>query len=134
MSRFTGPLAIREVDVDKEIWELLEELVWEVGHLGSGKEIIVPAGFCSDGASIPWPLSIILHRWGRYRRPACLHDFLCRMIRDGMPHPFAPSRKASDRIFAAANKASGVWPVTRAILYAGVRFGAWTGIGTPRSA
>ncbi len=132
MSQFTGPLAIVEVDVDKETWMLFQPLVWEVGEKGSGIFITVPEGFISDGASVPWPLNIVLNRWGRYRRAACLHDHLCALIRTGHPSPHARTRKEADKIFSQANSASGVSLPLRGILYAGVRVGAWTGIGTPR--
>jgi hypothetical protein len=121
MSRFTGPLTITEHDVDNEIWSLAEELVWEVGAEGSGIEIRVPVGFLSDGASIPWPLSIVLNRWGRWRRAACLHDHCHARIRIGYPHPHTPTRKDADRQFYDAMLASGVWRVTALVFRAAVR-------------
>jgi len=132
MSRFTGPLAIREFNVDSDTWELLEDLVWEVGEEGSGQFVVVPTGFISDGASIPWPINIVMHRWGRYRRAACLHDFLCELIRKGTPHRLFKTRKDADREFSIANQASGISVPMRGLLYTGVRIGAIFGIGTPR--
>jgi hypothetical protein len=112
MSRFTGPLTITEHDVDNEVWSLAQELVWEVGEEGSGLEVRVPVGFLSDGASIPWPFSIVLNRWGRWRRAACLHDHLYALIRIGEPHPHGPTRREADRQFREAMLASGVWSLT----------------------
>lgn len=120
-SAFTGPLAIREVDVDHEIWCLVDPLVWEIDYLGSGDFITVPAGFCSDGASIPWPLSIVLPRWGRWRRAACLHDHLYEMLQAGAPDQHAPTRKDADRIFREALLASGVWRMTAFAFWLAVR-------------
>ena len=123
MSAFTGSLSITEIDVDLEIWELNQPLVYEVGHLGSGRFITVPAGFRSDGASIPGLVSWFLPRWGRYRRAAIIHDYLCIRLRQGRPHEFAPTRKVADQIFLETLKVSGVnWPV-RSVLYTGVRLG-----------
>jgi hypothetical protein len=123
LSRFTDALTVREFDVDHGIWELREPLVWEVGHEGSGVEIRVPTGFCTDGASIPWPLSIVMNRWGRWRRAACLHDYMLEQIKGETPHPNAPTRKDADREFYEALLASGVWRVTAFVFWAAVR--AW---------
>ena len=134
MSRFTGMLATRELDIDLETWELLEDLVWEVGDIGTDITLVVPKGFATDGATVPKPLSYVIARWGRYRRAACLHDQLCQWISKGEPSIFAPTRWWADQYFWEACEACGVSLPMRWILYAGVRIGAWTGIGIPRGA
>jgi len=121
LSRFTESLAIREFDVDRDTWELLQNLPWEVGHEGSGVLIVVPIGTVSDGASIPWPLSIVMNRWGRWRRAAVLHDWLLEQINAGTPHPNAATRKLADHEFYDALLASGVWRVTAFAFWAAVR-------------
>lgn len=122
MSRFTGPLTIREHDVDRDTWAIVAPpLVWEQGELGSGREIVVEPGFIFDGASIPWPLSIVLHRWGRWRRAAGLHDKLYELLRKGIPHPFAPTRQAADAEFYDALLASGCWRATAFSFWLAVR-------------
>lgn len=40
-------------------------------------QILVPIGFSSDGASIPWVLRWLYHPFGRYLEAAVIHDFLC---------------------------------------------------------
>ena len=125
MSRFTGPLAMKEFDVDRDTWAICEILIWEQGMLGSGRIIAIPIGFVFDGASIPWPLSIVLHRWGRWRRAAGLHDYLYDLIREGAPHGYAPTRKDADSEFYDAMLASGCWRVTAFTFLLAVRvFGA----------
>lgn len=56
--------------------KLLDDLIWE----DNGWKYRVPAGFIYDGASIPdFAWSVVGHPFMRgYRRPAALHDFLCR--------------------------------------------------------
>ena len=125
-------LATRELDVDLETWVLLENLVWEVGDEGTGIEIVVPAGYVTDGATVPKPLSYLIARWGRYRRAAALHDQLCQWIREGSPSLFCPTRWWADQYFWDACAACGVSMPMRWLLYLGVRIGAWFGIGTPR--
>jgi len=121
MSKFTGPLIVEEFDVEKELWKLHEPLVFEVDYLGSGRTIEVPAGFVTDGATIPWPISIILVRWGRYRRAACVHDYGAERLEAGNPHPEMPSWSKAAEVFLQAMKASGVsWPV-RTGMWAAVR-------------
>lgn len=131
MSEFTGPLAIREHDVDSDVWSLLEDLNYEVGVEGSGQFITVEAGFVSDGASIPWPFSIVFPHWApRYRRPSVLHDKLRRMIDAGTPHFFAPTRRIADLIFLQAMEVCKVsWLVRHAFwlavrLYTIIRYGS----------
>lgn len=121
MSAFTGPLAIVEFDVDDDLWAILQPLIWEVGALGSGVFITVPVGFISDGASIPWPLSIVLHRWGRWRRAACLHDWLYELLKAGTPDPNALTRAQADEIFRQALYASGVSHVLTFLFFTAVR-------------
>lgn len=103
MSEFTGPLAIKEDQIDSEQWMLLEDLNYEVGVEGSGQFITIPVAFVSDGASIPWPFSIVFPHWApRYRRPSVLHDLLRRSINEGHPHFFAPTRRIADLLFLEA--------------------------------
>jgi hypothetical protein len=122
MSAFTGPLTIREHDVDTDIWEMVSPLVWEIGHLGSGVFVTAESGFVSDGASIPFPVNIVFPRWGRkYRRPAVIHDHLCRLISAGTPDPAAPRRKDADRVFLEAMRACGVFLPVRYAFWGAVR-------------
>lgn len=79
-SPFTAALRISSLDADCRVWRLDEPLVYEVGSLGSGRRIIVPAGFVTDGASIPRVLQGVLPAWGRWSRAAVIHDYLCRML------------------------------------------------------
>lgn len=121
MSAFTGPLTITECDPDRRQWRLEQPLRYEVGCLGSGRIIEAPAGFLTDGASVPrlfWPL---LPAWGRYSRAAVVHDFLCVAINAGAPHRFAPDRRTADRIFRHAMRVCGVSAVTRWLMWLAVR-------------
>lgn len=121
MSAFTGPLAIEEAHIDSDLWKLLSPLTYEVGDLGSGVFITAEPGFVSDGASIPWPISIVFPRWGkRYRRPSVIHDKCCRMINQGTPLAECPTRHRADRIFLEAMTVCGVSVPVRYAFYAAV--------------
>lgn len=82
MSTFTGSLVIEEV-VPGRRWRLREPLRYEAGAKGSGFVIEVPAGFETDGATLPAVLRLVLAVWGTYGRAACIHDYLYSLIRAG---------------------------------------------------
>jgi hypothetical protein len=124
MSAFTGPLTITELDVDVQCWRLESPLVYEVGSLGSGKKIEVPVGFVTDGASVPRFLWWFLPPWGKYSRPAVIHDYLCVQIEKDTPHIQASTREQADAIFFEAMGVTGVGRIKKWILWIGVRIGA----------
>lgn len=82
MSAFTGPLIIEEV-VPGRRWRLAQPIRYEAGAEGSGRVIVVPAGFETDGATIPAGLRIMLAVWGSYGRAAAMHDYLYSIHRYG---------------------------------------------------
>lgn len=68
-----------------------------------GRWVFVPAGFLSDGASIPKPFQSFYGPWGNYGQAAVLHDYLCEYLSitvDGKPQPI--TRKEADDIFKIA--------------------------------
>ena len=82
---------------------------------------IVPAGFISDGASIPrvlWPLigRPFDHRW---RKEAVLHDFFYRAPVDIV------DRKTADLMFYDSLRANGLRRSKAQAMYLGVRAGGW---------
>lgn len=92
----------------------------------------VPAGFLTDGASVPKPLWFILPPWGRYGQAAVLHDILCEgktMFHSEVP--VAVSRKKADHIFRDAMKVAGVNLFERTVMFLAVR--AWGIFGWKQS-
>lgn len=124
MSRFTGPLTLTHLDADWRRWRLEQPLSFEVDAIGSGRFVIVPPGFVSDGASVPRPLWWLLPAWGRYSRAAVVHDYLWQRIDAGEPHEHAPTRRRADAIFLDAMRACGVKPWVRWLMWAAVRCAA----------
>lgn len=126
MSAFTGSLRLSSLDADCRVWRLEEPLQYEIGALGSGAIIIVPAGFQTDGASIPRLLQGIIPAWGRWSRAAIIHDYLCRGIADnravGVPKwGVVWNRKTADKIFHEAMIVSEVPRPLAWIMWAAVR-------------
>lgn len=125
MSAFTGPLTVTQLDNWKQ-WRLEQTLRYEIGTLGSGDIIDVPAGSLTDGASVPRMFWALLPTWGSYSRAAAVHDFIIGRVEDGDPLPNAPDRLTCDRIFLEAAGVCGTPLVLRWLLYAGVRIRSWT--------
>lgn len=120
MSKFTGTLTIEEIKAGK-LWKIKEPIYYEVGYKDSNKFIIVPAGFITDGASIPFPIKTFLAVWGTYGRAAVIHDYLYSLLRQGVPHEYAKSRKQADEIFLEAMEVLGTGFFLRYALYYSVR-------------
>jgi hypothetical protein len=118
--KFPGPLTITEIDVDLEIWRIEQELLYA---RAKGQQIITPAGFHSNGASIPDPIRIVMPRWGIWRRPAVQHDYwYWRYRQTGNWGPLG-SRKEVDHIFSEALWSVGVDGRTQGSMYLAVRLG-----------
>jgi len=124
MSAFTGPLIIEEL-VPGRLWLLHEPIKYEAGFEGSGRVIEIPARYMTDGASIPWPLKIFLAVWGTYGRAACVHDYGYQCLRDGAPHPYMPTRRATDAEFYIAMRACGTRLTLAWLMWAAVRAFGW---------
>jgi hypothetical protein len=77
----------------------------------------VPAGFCTDFASVP-RLPIAYWLFGsKANRPAVVHDYLYREGTYG--------RKTADRVMLEAMEIDGYGWVTRHAMYRAVRWGGW---------
>jgi hypothetical protein len=80
----------------------------------------VPRGFVTDLASVPFFLWAVLQKTGRYGNAAIYHDYLYWQQ--------TCTREVADRVLDRAMIEMGVDPVTRNLIWAGVRvFGgsAW---------
>jgi hypothetical protein len=86
-----------------------------------GRVWAVPAGFLTDGASIPRALwSTVGGPFeGPYRVAALLHDYVCAI------HTTAGERQAGDRMFYRACLCAGCSDAEARRLFAGVRLGTW---------
>lgn len=137
MSAFTGSLVIEEA-VPGRRWRLVAPLRYEAGAKGSGVWIEVPAGFETDGATLPAALRLVLAVWGTYGRAACIHDYLYGLISCGQQreHPAfaglavswgeatsdpALARAWADHEFRIAMRACGTHPTLAWLMWAAVR-------------
>lgn len=99
---------------------LIEDMVYKIGR--SNEQIVVPAGFVTDFASIPRALWSYLPPTGDYKLAAVVHDYL---------YWTQPCTKdQADNLFAIAMAEQGVPTVSRAVVYGGVvaaGFASWEG-------
>jgi hypothetical protein len=112
----TGDLTVRRVDADR--WALVDALIYQ----GRRDRFVVPAGFRTDFASVPRPVTWLIPRFGAYTLAAVLHDWL---VSEGLRTGVVTSRQA-DGLFRRVMRESGVPVLRRWLMWAGVRWSALT--------
>lgn len=116
MSQFTKALVVTPL-ADGRTWVLREPFSYDVGSEGSGDTIFVPARFMTDFASVPRLFWVFFPQWGKYGNAAVIHDWGYWSKER--------SRAETDRILLEGMEVLGVNPVTRYVLYLGVRWFGW---------
>lgn len=121
---FPVPLMIdNRADGSEKPFRLLDWFVfrWE-GWPGvcEAQDLVVPAGFATDFASIPRPAQGFLNAVNDVAPAAVVHDFL-------YVAGVFESRAVADRVFLDALAANGVGWMRRRILWAAVRLGGRRG-------
>lgn len=89
----------------RDLWVLTKGFSFYIGNKESGRWVHVPAGFMTDGASVPRAFWSLIPPWGIYGQAAILHDYLCEYLSitvDGQPQPI--SRQYADELFNEAMK------------------------------
>jgi len=116
MSSFTDKLHLIYYP-KKNTWKTARAFTYFVGEEYSEDRIVVPKGFETDLASVPWPASMLIPKSGKYNPAAVLHDYICST----QERP----RAECDRIFLEAMEVVGVPLVKRRIMYRAVRMFGW---------
>jgi hypothetical protein len=93
-------------------WVVEEPIIYQ----GSVEKFVVEIGFHTDFASVPRIFTWLLPTYGRYTRPAILHDKLCDLARAG-----GISRADADGLFRRSMRELGVAFLRRWLMWAGVR-------------
>lgn len=124
MSSFTSPLRLEWIDGSH--WRVLDDFTYEIGDTGSGKLIVVPAGFITDFASVPRGLWNLFPPTGPYGKAALVHDVMYTTQ--------TGSRKEADDIFLEAMGVLQVRSFTKYAVYSSVRMWGWKAWATHRQA
>lgn len=109
------------VDVRKGVRRTTAPLVYASD---AGRTYIVPSGWATDGASLPWILTCRFDRWDpQYLRSAVLHDFLFSTHLETF--------RRSNGVFRESLQVEG-WRLWRWFAWAvGTPFGWWSYYRTP---
>lgn len=87
----------------KDYWRVQKGFRYYLGTKGSNRWVSIPAGYLTDGASVPQIFWSIIPRWGAYGQAAVVHDFLCEYLSitvDGKPQRI--TREEADDILLEA--------------------------------
>ena len=122
MSSFTDKLHLVYYP-KKNIWKTGRDFLYFVGEEYGKEKILVPKGFETDLASVPWPASMFIPKAGQYNQAAVLHDYLYSRL--GVLEEKTYSRAECDMIFLEAMEVIGVPKWKRLIMYRAVRLGGW---------
>lgn len=113
-TQFSGELntefAYKESDIlERDLWRVLKEFKFHMGSPNSNMWVTVPAGYLTDGASVPRVFWNLVPPWGRYGAATTVHDVLCEYLTimvDGVPTPI--TRADADNILREAMLVLGV--------------------------
>ncbi|MND25688.1 hypothetical protein D3C87_1271250 [compost metagenome] len=114
------PLASKLLGQD--YWRVMKSFRYYIGTKGSNRWVEVPAGYLTDGASVPRAFWSIIPPWGSYGQAAVVHDILCEyltIVEDGLPKRI--TRKEADEILLEAMHVLEVPELTAHTIYNAVK-------------
>lgn len=101
-------------------WSLAAPMRYCVGSVDSEECYTVPEGYTFDGATVPWPLTLVVPRThSSYMGAAALHDYLYQYYHDRM------TRGHADAIFCEAMLVLGLNWVWAWLMWRSVRAAGW---------
>lgn len=110
---FEGDVVIRQV-TDREF-----ELDEPITYRGARDSWVIPARQRTDLTSVPWGLTWLVPKYGRFTKASILHDALCRRSPD-LQGPTVP-RWQADGIYRRVLRELGVSFLRRWMMWAAVR-------------
>jgi hypothetical protein len=109
--KFLTPLVME--DINGQSWKTVEDFIWVSKRM---QWVVIPAGFITDFATIPQPLSKVLRSCGDWDKATLVHDFVYSKKCD-----MKFSRKECDDLFLEAMNDCGVGYMTSRAMYLAVR-------------
>lgn len=114
-------------------WRILAPFKFYVGDEWSGEWVYVPAGYLTDGASVPRAFWSLIPPWGKYGQAAIVHDIVCEYLsitKDGAP--LRVNRAQCDDILLQAMEVLEVpWLTRHAIHKAVMMYRLASGVDAP---
>lgn len=97
--------------------------MYRVGNIEDNVTVTVPAGYLTDGATVPSSLLFAFPKWGNYGPAVVIHDWLCEhgQVNNNGVMEFI-SRDRIDKIFKEAMDALGVSSVRARLMYEAVDY------------
>lgn len=126
MESFTAPLDIRfDAQASKILgadhWRVITPFKYYLGNKYSEQWVTVPAGYLTDGASVPQLLWNLLPPWGSYGQAAVVHDLLCEYLKIVVAGELVSiTRERCDEILYESMSVLGVPQWKRWAIYQGV--------------
>lgn len=125
-TEFSAPLLIQYDEKASQIlgadhWRIASGFRFYVNHAESGEWVNVPAGYLTDGASVPRVFWSMIPPWGKYGQAAVVHDILCEYLsitKDGAPYRI--TREECDNLLLEAMTALEVPYITRHAIHKAV--------------
>lgn len=123
---FTAPLCVQyDAEASRRLgadhWRVTQPFRFYLGEKDSARWVYVPAGYLTDGASVPRAFWSLIPPWGSYGQAAVVHDIVCEYLSitvDGAPVPV--TRAECDRILLEAMEVLGVPAIKRKAIYGAV--------------
>lgn len=137
-TRFSADMSVRydrkaSETLGADHWRVMDSFRFYIGDEQSGEWVNVPAGYLTDGASVPRLFWNIIPPWGSYGQAAVVHDIACEYLsitKDGIPTPI--TRAQCDKLLMQAMEAIQVPRLTRSAIYgAVVAYRLISGVNTP---
>jgi hypothetical protein len=125
-TKFDVPLLIQfdsaaSAALGADHWRVAREFRYMIGSEDSQQWVTVPAGYLTDGASVPRIFWSLLPPWGANGQAAVVHDLLCEYLQI-MDHGRMVSitRERADQIFIEAMRVLEVQPSQIAMIAEGL--------------
>ena len=112
MSSFTADLLVKVPAEERDgegLFEVAEPFTFDLGFLGSGETVTVPAGFQTDFCTIPRFARWLFPTSGKAAKAALLHDYMLKL------GDYRAARAFSDALRAADVKPWRCWIMVAAV-------------------
>lgn len=124
--KFKGDLQTEYAYVESRIlgrdyWRVLKPFSFALGNPESNSYVHVPAGYLTDGASVPRVFWNIIPPWGEYGAATTVHDVLCEYLSITVNgEPMDITRADCDNILREAMQDIGVKAAMSWMIYTAV--------------